>query len=70
MQSHLPLHGVECSGNIEADPLFEDEPAGDWRLQYGSPAAAAGLDLSASFTSDRDGSGRTSPWSIGAYEKD
>jgi len=63
------LTGIS-TGNLEVDPLFEDQTGGDWNLSNGSSLKFAGLDLSASLTIDRDGLPRTDPWSIGAYEKD
>jgi len=44
----------------------------DWRLTASSPTEVTqgGLDLSAEFTTDKDGVTRTAPWSIGAYEQD
>jgi len=56
--------------NSVGDPLFVDFANGDWHLQSGSPIESTGQDLSATFTTDKDGNDRTDPWSIGAYELD
>jgi len=56
---------------VNVDPLFVNAAANDYHLQAGSPAKAAGTDLSAEIPAfDRDGNPRTPPWSIGAYERD
>ncbi len=57
------------------DPLLVNplqSGSGDYRLQAGSPARAAGTDLSLmhGFNTDRFGNPRTPPWSIGAFEQD
>lgn len=56
---------------VNQDPLFVNASANDYHLQVSSPAKSAGTDLSLEIPAlDRDGNLRTSPWSIGAYEKD
>lgn len=52
--------------SITDDPKFVS--SSDFRLQSDSPAINAGTDLSAYFTTDKDGTKRTI-WSIGAYER-
>jgi hypothetical protein len=66
------------SGNITGDPLFADLAGRDLHLQYGSPCVDAGLDLSALFTDDYEGTARpidgdmnsVALYDIGAYEYD
>jgi hypothetical protein len=64
--------GIMDNG-INADPLFVsyalEDPDNDYRLQSGSPAIGSGLDLSAFFTTDKDGNTRTA-WDIGPYAFD
>ena len=57
-------------GEVNKAPIFMDPSAGDLRLAAGSPAINAGVDLSATITSDIDGNGRPSfrAFEIGAYE--
>ena len=52
------------------DCLFINPSNGDFRLQSSSPAIDTGADLSAFFTTDKDGVPRPqgSAWDIGAYE--
>lgn len=63
--------GFETNG-LYADPLFVDyaatPSARDLRLQSTSPAIGAGVDLSAYFTTDKNGVARGSTWDIGAFE--
>jgi hypothetical protein len=61
--------GAVASGNIADDPEpFVNREDRDYRLTAGSAPEHAGLDLSAEFTTDRDGVLRSVPWSMGAYE--
>ena len=74
--------GSPSSGNASDDPTFVDIDGADdiintmadndWHLGPSSTTSVTlgGLDLSSSFTTDKDGVPRTVPWSIGAYEKD
>jgi len=66
------LTDTTATGNISIDPVFVDQAGGDWYLSSSSPTEVkqGGLDLSGSFTTDKDGFTRTIPWSIGAYELD
>jgi hypothetical protein len=57
-----------AGGNLTGDPLFMNQAALDFHLQGTSPAKTGGLDLSGSFTTDKDGILRAAPWSIGAFE--
>ena len=68
-----------ASGNIDTTGTLLDDlfitPGGsapDWHLETTAPVGVrqGGIDLSSSFTDDRDGSTRSVPWSMGAYEKD
>lgn len=71
-----------AEANLSADPLFADLDGADnnvrtmadndWHLTGSSPLSVrtGGLNLSASFTVDKDNASRTAPWSIGAYERD
>lgn len=59
-----------ASNNIAGDPLLINRGSGDFHIQNDSPAKSSGLDLSTSFTNDKDGNIRTVTWSIGAYERD
>jgi hypothetical protein len=58
--------------NLEDDPQFKSDD--DLRLTPGGGlnllVRTLGFDLSAEFTTDRDGNQRTVPWSMGAYEED
>jgi hypothetical protein len=53
------------SGGVIADPQLGDPSL---KLQSGSPAIDAGVDLSAYFTQDLDGVTRVVSWEMGAYE--
>ena len=61
---------ISASGNVSVDPVFVS--VADRHLTGSSPAIVTqgGLDISGTFTTDRDGTTRTVPWSIGAYEQD
>ncbi len=72
--------GRTASGNASANPVFVDQPGGDWHLSGGSPVSATegGFDLSGSshypttgnppIPVDFDRAHRSVPWSIGACE--
>jgi hypothetical protein len=64
--AHIPIK----SGNISVNPLFVNQVGGDYHLTASSPTSVTqgALDLSATFTTDKDSITRTAPWSIGAYE--
>lgn len=50
-------------------PVFVNSSANDYHLSAAdSMAITNGLDLSAYFTTDKDNSPRTAPWSVGAFE--
>ncbi len=51
-----PATGIGMHGNLQADPLFVDEAAGDYRLQPGSPAVDTGEEMP-----DMDLAGRPRP---------
>jgi hypothetical protein len=72
MQTRINGEGVPASQNIWADPQLADQAGMDWHLSASSPLSVTegGLNLSIIFTTDRDGTTRTAPWSIGAYEKE
>ena len=55
------------NGNITGDPLFVDEPHGDYHLAAGSPAINAGT-LTGAPGYDFNGARRTARPDIGAYE--
>lgn len=63
--------GFEEDG-LYANPLFTSFGATpstrNLRLVPGSPAIGAGANLSAFFTTDKNGNTRTVPWDIGAYK--
>jgi Bacterial Ig-like domain len=63
---------IHAGGNASIDPAFEDRAGGDFHVTSSTPGEVTrgGLDLSADFKDDKDGVGRTVPWSIGAYERD
>jgi len=75
-----PDNSLLDRGNVAVNPMFNDEDGAgnnisyitdnDWSLSASSPASVieGGLDLSVYFTDDKDGTSRTTPWSIGAYE--
>lgn len=63
-QDHnLCASGAGCP--VTTDPMFVNEGAGDFTLSPGSPAIAAGMDLSGIFTTDMDGQTRIAPWDLG-----
>ncbi|MEK6698072.1 MAG: Ig-like domain-containing protein [Nitrospirota bacterium] len=72
IEAALKAKGSAASGNVSASPAFANQAGGDWHLTASSPTSVSrgGLDLSAQFTTDKDGASRTAPWSIGAYERD
>lgn len=53
-----------------ADPQFVNAAGGNFHLSISTPTTVSegGVNLSASFTTDKDGVARTVPWSMGAYE--
>jgi Divergent InlB B-repeat domain len=55
------------NGNINGDPLFVDEPGGDYHLTDASPAINAGTTIGAP-VDDLDGALRVAQPDIGAYE--
>lgn len=60
--------GASDAGKIEADPMFVNAAANDFRLQLGSPAINQGLTLTEA-TTDKDGFTRPSGfYDLGAYE--
>jgi len=65
------LRDTIASGNVSVDARIVNPDGGDYHLSGLSPALVrlGGLDLSAEFTTDRDGATRTLPWSMGAYER-
>lgn len=67
----LAVSGALTTGNITADPLFENSTlsAGSGALSSTSPCIKVGDDLSALFTTDILGNSRTAPFDIGAYER-
>ena len=66
--SHCDIQGGYLgAGNISADPVFVNTAGGDFHLQPASPCVGAGTSAGAPAT-DRDGSPRPNPPSIGAYE--
>jgi hypothetical protein len=64
----LASQGVDQRDNGSANPAFVDTFGRDYHLSVGSPIP--GRDLSSQFTTDHDGTPRTVPWSVGAFEKD
>ena len=64
------LGDTTASGNVSVGPAFASTM--DFHLTVTSPALVTegALDLSGSFTTDRDSTTRTAPWSMGAYEQD
>lgn len=58
-------HKGSCSNQ---NPAFVDAAGGDFHLTAGAFPVANGVDLSAYFTTDRDGVTRTVPWDSGAYK--
>ena len=56
---------IGVNGNIAADPLLD----ANLKLQVGSPAETltGGTDFSAIFTTDKEGTTRSAPWSMGAF---
>jgi hypothetical protein len=76
------LSDTTADGNVSQTPVFVslDGPDGDrnaiadndWRLDpgTGTEVTRGGRNLSASFTTDKDETTRTAPWSMGAYERD
>ena len=69
--NHLPDMQVDES-NINVDLGFDTQANADWHLKPTSPSSVkfGGFDLSINFSTDKDGTQRTVPWSIGAYEQD
>jgi len=79
METHF---GAHCSGVVLGNPFFADIDGpdddintmddNDWHLSASTPPSVyeGGYDLSDEYTTDRDGTERTAPWSIGAYEYD
>jgi hypothetical protein len=60
---------AETNGVNGGLPYFVDAVGRDYRLQIGSPARGAGLDLSSyGFTTDIAGTSRGTSWDIGAYQ--
>ena len=60
--------GGTTSCNLTSDPLFVNAGSNDYRLQAGSPAIAAGANLTATVPVDLAGHTWTVPMGIGAYQ--
>jgi hypothetical protein len=58
--------GNPDSGSLNSDPLLVDPAHGDFRLQAGSPAIGAGIDLGASYQNAYNGTQTPGAWCIGA----
>lgn len=58
------------TGNTIVNPQFVNVSMSDYRLAIGSPMRSGGRDLSTDFFTDLQGTKRTIPWSLGAYEGD
>lgn len=70
LEKDMGLNYVGKNGNINIDPVFE-ELFTDWHLTSGSPMEVTAGGLEDTITDiDKDGTIRTIPWSIGAYESD
>lgn len=54
--------------NYTASQIFVNAPAADFRLQLGSPAINAGVNLGSPYNLDIAGIDRGATWDIGAYE--
>ena len=65
----LNASGVTFSGNITANPLYVNGPAGDFHLSAGSPALGA-ADLAFTLPTDIDGDARPlgGAADLGAFE--
>jgi len=63
---------IHAGGNASIDPAFEDRAGGDFHVTSSTPGEVTrgGLELSSDFKDDKDGVGRTVPWSMGSYERD
>lgn len=60
---------VTTNGGSTSLPTFTDAAGGDFTLASGdSVARDRGADLSAFFTTDKDGNARSGTWDVGAYE--
>ena len=70
MEAYLLASSVPRSGNGSVDPGFVEPTTHDYHLDEDSPITELGWDLSAFFSTDLEGTTRTDPWSVGAYEKD
>lgn len=55
-----------------ADTMVQTLEDNDWHLSSSTPLSISqgALDLSSDFNEDKDGTQRSAPWSMGAYEKD
>ncbi len=71
VESALASDGCAGGNNLLENPGFVNAGGGDYSLRSDSVIRDSGINLSASFASDRSGPGTrgTSNWSIGAYEK-
>lgn len=70
-QSGGVTNSQEAHGINGSDPVFVNAASNDFHLQSSSPAKAAGMDLSAQFTTDITGATRPTgagTWSMGAYQ--
>jgi hypothetical protein len=53
---------------VTSNPLFNNAGSNDFSLQSGSPALAAGYNLTATYPLDIEGAARPTPQSIGAFD--
>ncbi len=63
---------VDTAGSVVDEPVYENTATFDFRLTTTAPASlrGGGRDRSDLFSDDANGTARTIPWSIGAYERD